>query len=82
MKIYHIHEVLNYLKEIAEPVKLDKFKESVKAQFGNDCKFESCSDSLIGLDEVLSFLFSRNKIVIKGEMVALKEDLHMCDDHS
>lgn len=75
----HIHDVLHYMTIVNEPLRVDNFIFNIESIFGKDCQFCSCSENVFGIDEVIPFLLSKEKVVISDGKIALKENLQMCD---
>ena len=57
----------------------DEFTDMIKAAFGNDIEFTSCSDNLFDISEVPSFLLSREKIIIEDNRIKPHPALTACD---
>ncbi len=67
--IRHIHEVLGILYQTEDNFTTRELLLHLQQVFGSDVHFTSCSENIFPLDEVVSFLLSRNKIRLEDNMI-------------
>ena len=67
--IRHIHEVLNIIYNTDKKYTTYQLPELLQNEFGEDVQFTSCSDNIFPVNEVVSFLLSRNKIRLEDELI-------------
>ena len=67
--IRHIHEVLNIIYNTDKRYSMAELPQFLQEAFGQDVSFTSCSDNIFPVNEVISFLLSRNKIRIEDGMI-------------
>ena len=63
--ITHIHDALNAVINSPGKYTVLSLGNSLKEEFGQDVMFSNCSGMEIKADEVVNFLYLRNKIDIK-----------------
>lgn len=67
--IRHIHEVLEILYGTEKKYTTSSLMAELEETFGAEVNFTSCSDNVFALDSVVSFLLSRNKIRLEGNVI-------------
>ncbi len=80
--IKHVHEVLFLFQELGSFENEETLLKVIKQRHGDDVQFISCSNQPFGLEEVVTFLTDREKIVKNpnGSLV-LHPTMTMCDGH-
>lgn len=80
--IKHIHEVLFLFQRTGGYNDVKEMETDIKANLGEDVRFVSCSDTPFGIDEVVPFLTSRNKIIVSPDgSLRLHPEMTMCNGH-
>ncbi|BDD08741.1 hypothetical protein FUAX_11730 [Fulvitalea axinellae] len=77
--IMHVHQVIYMMQESGKTYEADELMGDIRKQFGDDVQFVACSGIPFPCDEVIPFLFDRNKIVLEGEKISLHPQLKLCD---
>lgn len=67
--IRHIHDVLEMIYGTEKKYTIEELTEQLQNTFGTDVKFTSCSENVFALNEVVSFLLSRNKIRLEDGVI-------------
>lgn len=65
----HIHEVINLIFNAEKEYSVEELYNELKTQFGEDVHFANCADNVFPLQEVASFLLSKNKIRISDNII-------------
>ncbi len=77
--VIHIHEVLGILMSDNRSYSFDEFTDMIISEFGEDIVFKSCADNVFDINEVPSFLLSKNKIIVENDRIIPHPDLTGCD---
>jgi probable metal-binding protein len=65
----HAHEVLSFIDANAGGIETAAFSQKVREAFGDDARFYACSAAGMTSEELLAFLFRREKIAeIQGRL--------------
>lgn len=67
--IRHIHEVLEILFSNEKQFTVHSLHSELAERFGEDVCFVNCADNIFGLQSVIPFLLSRNKIRLEGDEI-------------
>jgi probable metal-binding protein len=62
----HGHEVLHLVLDAPQPPTLEALEAQVRARFGADARFHTCSASGLTFAELIDFLQLRGKLVPSG----------------
>lgn len=72
----HGHDVLHMIHNAPQALTREALKAEVAARFGPDARFHTCSAGGFTLDELLTFLLARKKIVERdGRLSVLMENV-------
>ena len=74
----HGHEVLEMVLGAPKPPTLETLEAQVRARFGADARFHTCSASGLTFAELIDFLQLRGKLVPAGDGVAADRG-QICD---
>lgn len=75
----HIHDIINWLAQNSDQYTVEQFDKLVH-QFAGDHEVYNTCGGEVGVDEVLTFLKSRNKAILSEEgKVCIHPSLEMCD---
>lgn len=66
MKELHGHELIHLILEANKPLTLDEIKKLSEETFGKDVSYYACSASDMDIDEMITFLLTRRKLVNRG----------------
>lgn len=79
---HHIHDIIHLVADNGKFNSVEEFHQSIKAKFGTEAMFVSCSKVPFGIDEVVDFLTKRNKITLHDDnSITLHPEMTMCDGH-
>ncbi len=67
--IRHIHEVLEILATREDHFTIQSLQSDLAERFGEDVNFMNCAENVFGLQEVVPFLLSKNKIRLSGDEI-------------
>lgn len=67
--IHHIHEILHLLFGAEETYTVEALHQEILDRYGEDVQFTTCGDNLFGIDGVIPFLQSREKITLQGNNI-------------
>lgn len=70
MKIYHAHELLKHLADSDTELSVSEINDI----FGVNARFKNCQDTQFSIDELLSFLSQRGKIIISQTGISVVKD--------
>ncbi len=80
--VKHIHEVLFLFQELGSFENEEALLKTIKQRHGNDVQFTSCSNQPFDVEEVVSFLTQREKIIQNPDgSLVLHPTMTMCDGH-
>lgn len=80
--IKHIHEVLFLFQKTGGYGSIKEMEADIEANLGKNVQFVSCSNTPFGMESVVPFLTSRNKIVVHPNgSLRLHEAMTMCNGH-
>jgi len=75
----HGHEIIHLIHDSNPPLTRAGLEKTVHARFGPEARFHTCSAGGMTLDQLLTFLLARRKIVeINGSLRAAMENV--CED--
>lgn len=78
MQVTHIHNVLDLLAQQSHPVTQEILMILISREFGPEIMFKSCSDRLLGKEQVVDFLHNRGKINLLDGKIQLRDDIQRC----
>ncbi len=67
--VVHIHQVLQMLREMEQPLTQDELLLKLKNTFGYDVKFLTCLDNALSPAEVIAFMAEKEKIRIENKLI-------------
>lgn len=67
--IRHIHEVLEILATHDQHYTVQGLRSDLADRFGDDVNFMNCAENVFGLQQVVPFLLSKNKIRLDGDEI-------------
>lgn len=67
MDSIHGHEVLNMMIETGEHYSAASLEAAIKARFGEDARFHTCSAADLSAAELVAFLAAKGKFIAKEE---------------
>ena len=76
--LYHVHDILHYLQHNKNNT-LNDLAEYLKEMYGSDCRFTTCGNHVLSINEAIEFIIERKKAYVKGDKIFLFSDAHMCD---
>ncbi len=76
-KLLHAHELMDFILEYPNKMTETNLKYEVEKRFG-DVNFTSCSNNFFTFDEILLFLFERNKIEYIDDKIKVLTE-YRCD---
>jgi len=76
----HAHEIFSLIEESTEPLTFATFKEKIVRKFGAEARFTNCTKELYNIDEIITFLVSRDKIRLTDYLVTLNKENICLDD--
>ncbi len=65
----HGHEIINLVDSHPEGISLASLTATAQRQLGSDARFFTCSAENMTLGELLTFLATRDKIEVRGDLV-------------
>lgn len=78
MNIVHVHNVLDILVGLNKPLKEHELVQIISDEFGEDVQFASCADYIFPKEEVVSFLLSKNKIILENGAIRFNATADRC----
>ncbi len=79
-EIIHAHEIFSLVEESDELLTFAAFKERIVQKFGADARFTNCTKEEYSIDEIITFLVSRDKIRLTDFHVTLNKENICMDD--
>jgi probable metal-binding protein len=79
MKQVHGHEILRLLHEAKPPLTRPRLAQEVQRRFGANARFCTCSADSMTLDELITFLAARGKLVERNSCL-IADISQMCGD--
>ena len=62
----HGHQILTLLMQASQPIDRESLTATVSERFGEGVTFCTCSEQGLSLDDLLTFLLSKGKILEEG----------------
>lgn len=75
----HGHEVMKMIHQAAPPLTRDGLREAIRDRYGDAVEFHACVAEGMSLDQLLSFLASRGKVIEVDH--ALRTDIGLMCEH-
>ena len=76
-KVIHAHTLMDFMQENPQLSSLDELKVEFEKQFG-EVHFTNCTNQVYNFDEIIQFLFQRNKVRHNQEGVEVINE-HRCE---
>ncbi|UCD39095.1 MAG: DUF2492 family protein [Fidelibacterota bacterium] len=64
-QVFHAHELLHLLMAADSPISEDALRIKANQRFGENAYFTNCTGRLYSFDEIMDFLTSRNKVLVR-----------------
>lgn len=74
----HGHEVIEMILAAEKPFSRNELQEAVRVRFGETARFHTCSARDMTVDELLSFLGGRGKVLEVDGLLEMREG-QICD---
>lgn len=69
VKIIHVHEVLDILKNLERGVSKEELFDIIKKKFGPSLRFSTCGTNEFNFDEIVEFMIKMNKIDFNNNII-------------
>jgi len=76
---FHGHELLRLIGGSADPISEEQIRELSRAHFGDSPRFHTCSMSNLSLDDLLTFLYEKGKLLRENGSVTVARE-RICQD--
>ncbi len=77
--VIHAHALMDFMQANPQLTTMDEVKIEFKKHFG-DVRFTNCTNQIYTFDEIVEFLFQRNKINYGTDAVRVNEHERCQDD--
>jgi len=77
--VVHAHKLMDFIQANPQLSSFDEIKKSFSDQFG-DVRFTNCTNNIYTFDEIIEFLFQRNKVEKASDRIKVNENNRCKDD--
>jgi len=78
--IIHAHNLLELLLQSDGGITKDALLSEITDRFGDTVQFTNCTENTHTFDQILQFLASRDKIIVKGDTISACKENICADD--